>query len=121
MTPPSKTFKLIVLAGCILFCILSRVYGGPTGLMGALAGVFATGFNILALAAIVWLAGKSPDDAKTSPLTGSMAAIAFLIKLPLFVGVGIITNRIGGHAPACFLLGLALVYSALIGWVLAIR
>jgi hypothetical protein len=100
-----------------VFC--DRQYG-ESGLKGVVLGLFATGFNILALAGVVWLLGKAHKSGQPPRLGASFAVLAFLIKLPLFVAFGVLANRMGGAAPTCFLLGLGMVYCALIGWALAI-
>lgn len=44
-----------------------------------------------------------------------LSVLAFLMKLPLFVLLAILTHRLGPVADTGFLIGMGLVYSALIG------
>jgi hypothetical protein len=107
---------VLVLTGLLL--IGCQHFAGEQGLKGAALGVFATGFNTLALWGIVRLFGYAYQKGTPPRLGASFAVIAFLIKLPLFIAFGVLAQRIGGPAPACFLLGLAMVYSCLVGWAL---
>lgn len=40
----------------------------------------------------------------------------FLVKVPVFVALSLLARRVGGAAIPCFVAGIGLVYSALIGW-----
>jgi hypothetical protein len=110
---------VLVLSGALL--VGCQVLAGDKGVKGAALGLGATGFNILALWAIVRLLGYSFQKGSPPRLGASLSVIAFFIKLPLFIAFGVLAQRIGGPAPACFLAGLALVYSCLVGWALAQR
>lgn len=93
--------------------------GGPRGLAGLALGMAATGFSLWALWGVVQLLGRSAE-AGAEPSKGSaLVVLAFLVKLPLFVGLGLLAHRLGGSAGACFLVGLGLVYFALVAWALA--
>ena len=95
------------------------LFGGVSGLQGAALGLCATGFSIGALWWIIRLSTGSEAGPKRTPVGTSLVVLAFFVKLPLFLALGTLAHRIGGHAPGCFLLGLALVYFALVGWALA--
>jgi hypothetical protein len=110
---------VLVLSGLLL--IGCQALAGEQGLKGAALGLGGTGFNILALWGIVRLLGYSFQKGNPPKLGSIISVIAFFIKLPLFIAFGIIAQRIGGAAPTCFLAGLALVYSCLVGWALAQR
>lgn len=111
---------LLAIASTALVILCDLLYG-ETGLRGVLLGLFATAFNTIALAGVVWLLGLAYQSGQPPRFGASFAVIAFLVKLPLFIGFGILANRIGGAAPTCFLFGLAMVYCGLIGWALANR
>jgi hypothetical protein len=110
---------VLVLSGLLL--VACQIFGGEQGLKGAVLGLGGTGFNTLALWGIVRLLGYSFEKGNPPKLGSIISVIAFFIKLPLFIAFGILAQRIGGAAPTCFLAGLALVYSCLVGWALAKR
>ncbi len=95
--------------------------GGSDGLLGMALGLVATSFNNLALWGGVRLVGV------TAPLGGQgrfgafLAITAFLIKLPIFVALGLYAQSVSSVAAACFLGGLAMVYFATVGLALARR
>lgn len=91
---------------------------GPNGLAGMSLGIFATLFNLWALSKIIGLVGNAAPKGQPERLGAIWTVLAFFVKLPLFVALGIVSQRIGGGAPGCFLVGLGLVYSALVGWAL---
>jgi hypothetical protein len=102
--------------GAVLLVTISAVVGGRAGLMGAGLGLVATLLNNWGLWGAVKLMGASAP-AEGAVRAGTVLTVtAFLLKLPVFLLLGMMTLRIGGAAPACFLLGLALVYSATIRW-----
>jgi len=82
-------------------------------------GLFATTFSILALWGVVRLLGDWCRDRPPSTAMQFVLIGAFLFKIPLLWVAWLVAGRIGGMAPSCFLMGLGLVYSALVGWVLA--
>ncbi len=90
--------------------------GGEKGLIGMTLGLFGTGFNLWAMWKVIVLIGKASEVGRPQRVGATLTALAFLVKLPLFVALGIVAQRLGGAAPGCFLGGLGLVYSALIGW-----
>jgi hypothetical protein len=106
-----------VSAAALVVCAFA--FGGPTALQGALLGLAATGFSIGALWWIIRLSSSGQAGPKRTPVGTTLVVLAFFVKLPLFIALGALAHRIGGHAPACFLMGLALVYFALVGWALA--
>lgn len=103
----------------LLALVLSYSIGGPLALAGMALGLFATGFSVIALWMVVRMIGRAAPEG-AAPRLGAMATVlAFLVKLPLFIVLGMLTQRIGGPAAPCFLMGLGLVYLGLIGWALA--
>ena len=70
------------------------------------------------------MAADSDDvliSTKKARISSVLMICAFLAKLPVFMGLAIFTRNLGGQAMGCFLIGVALVYSALIWWALARR
>jgi nitrate/nitrite transporter NarK len=88
-------------------------------LAGLALGMGATGFSLWALWGVVQLLGRSAEVGTPPARGSSLVVLAFLVKLPLFVALGMLAHRLGGAAPACFLAGLGLVYFALVAWALA--
>lgn len=103
----------------LLACVLAFAVAGEIGLAGMALGLVGTGFSIVALWWVVRLTGGMAPMGAAPKLGASLAVLAFFVKLPIFIALGLVAQRLGGPAPACFLLGLGLVYSALVGWGLA--
>jgi len=120
MTPKnSKVFWLSVAGTAVAAIALSVTFGGVRGVEGILLGLSGSAFNLWALWAVIRLCGKLITTQKPERRGTFIVVLAFFVKLPLFILVGTLSYRLGGPAPACFLVGVALVYSALVGWVLA--
>ncbi len=90
------------------------------GAQGYGMGLFGTAFSVIILKLTVGLAASASGSQRAGK--GSVfIVLAFLIKLPLFVGLAFMAHRLGGAAEPWFLGGLGLVYCALIGWAVAKR
>lgn len=109
----------VIAVAAVALVVGAYLLGGMTGLQGALLGLAATGFSIAALWWIIRLSTGGVLGPKRTPVGTTLVVLAFFVKLPLFIALGTLAHRVGGNAPACFLLGLALVYFALVGWALA--
>jgi hypothetical protein len=110
---------LLVCFGVILAGLgFAYVQYGMNGFIGMAYGLSASAFNLIAL----WLAVRhfsSMMADKQSPVwqtTGIVAA--FFAKIPLFYIAGTFAQRHGSAANTCFMLGMLLVYSVLVGRVL---
>ncbi|GMV88742.1 MAG: hypothetical protein AMXMBFR81_16730 [Chthonomonas sp.] len=106
-------------ASAISACAASGYVSGAAGAYGMALGLFATTFSILALWGVVRLLGDWCRDRPPSTAMQFVLILAFLFKFPLLWAAWVVATRIGDMAPSCFLMGLGLVYSALVGWVLA--
>ncbi len=106
-------------ASAVSACVASGWVSGERGAYGMALGLFGATFSILALWGVVRLLGDWCRDRPPSPGMQLVLFVAFLLKIPLLWVAWLVAGRIGGMAPSCFLMGLALVYSALVGWVLA--
>lgn len=108
---------------CIITSLLglaaSYVFWGDKGLFGMVLGLFGTGFSMLALWFILGIAGKSIKETAQTDGAAVFAACAFLMKLPIWAICAMIAQKMGGPTLNCFLGGIALVYSLIIGLVLA--
>lgn len=97
----------------ILFAFLVQ---GALAAQGLALGLGATTFGIVML----WLAVKQTGrlaEREAKPYRGGVViGLGFIIKLPLFVGCGMVAQSLGGPAPTWFLVGLGVVYFALVGW-----
>lgn len=82
-------------------------------------GILGAGFGISALWYMIKQLGKNPPESGRAKFGTFIIVLAFFAKLPFYMLVGILAHQIGGGAPTCFLLGVALVYFCLIGWALA--
>jgi len=116
-----RIFWTFALSAALAALICSFAFGGQSGLEGMALGLAGTGFNLWALKAVIGLASAHSVNDMARRKGTLLIVLAFLMKLPVFIVLGLVAHRIGGPAPACFLLGLALVYLALVGWSLAKR
>ena len=108
-------------AALLLTAVISATVGRIKGLEGFILGTAGSAFNLWALWAIIGVASRSAAAGQPPRRGTFVIVLAFLVKLPVFIALGLLANRIGGAAPTCFLAGIGLVYSALVGWALAQR
>lgn len=100
----------------VLLFLVAFVSGGPLALAGAALGIGATTFSVVLLWLAVRQVGMIAQTSAKPSRGGVIVGLGFLIKLPLFVGAGMVAQGLGGPAPAWFLAGLGVVYFALVGW-----
>jgi len=105
----------------MLALILSWLTAGAAGLSGMALGLFATSFSVIALWGVVRTCSGAASAGFAGRFGVVLTVLAFLVKLPLFVILGMWAQNLGAGAAACFLAGLGLVYLALVGWALASR
>jgi len=99
--------------------ICSGAIFGWKGFVGMGIGLGATWFNSWALWAIVGVLGNAARQSQSTKGGTALIVTAFLLKLPILVGLGLLMRMIGGPALPCFVAGLGMVYFALIGWACA--
>jgi len=103
----------------LIATLICYFVAGPKGATGMALGIFGTSFSMLALLGIIRLAEKvaAHPGADVQPSFGSsLAVLAFLVKLPVVVGLGMYAQSLGTVPMNCFLWGLGLVYFAMVGW-----
>jgi hypothetical protein len=105
----------------LLTLTLCYVFGGNTGLAGAALGICGTSLNNAGLWAVITLLGAAGSESAPSRLGATVLVLLFLIKLPVFLLLAMLSLRIGGAAVPCFLAGLAVVYFSTFWWALARR
>ncbi|AIE88113.1 hypothetical protein [Fimbriimonas ginsengisoli] len=108
--------------------IVSAALGGLTGAAGMVLGIIATSVTILGWWPPIRLLGTVADEIsgadpdlpnrKAATLGTSYVVVIFLVKIPIFLLLGLLARHLGGAAAACFLGGLGLVYFVLIWWLL---
>lgn len=120
-----RFFKSWISAAAVATVVVlgSWAIRGSTGAMGAGIGLAGIGFNFWAL----WMGvrafgntfarhpGAKPKGA------GWILGLAFLLKLPIVVGLGLYTQSLGSGAMDCFLIALAVVYFWAIGWAVTVE
>lgn len=90
--------------------------GGSMGAIGMAAGILGTAFNMFALWLIIRLLGNAMADKPQARFGAFMTVVMFLIKLPVLILLGFAMRNLGPTALNHFLIGLGLVYFALVGW-----
>ncbi len=98
---------------------IAYLISGILGLAGMALGLFGTAFSVVALWGVVRMCGRAAPEGAAPRLGAFVTVLAFLVKLPVFIVLGMLAQRLGGAAVPCFLLGLGLVYFGLVGWALA--
>lgn len=116
-----RRFWQIAICAGVAALMASFAFAGTQGLEGMALGISGATFNLWALRAIIGLATANATSELGRRKGTLYIVLAFFIKLPLFIALGVTANRVGGPAPSCFLLGLGLVYFGLVGWSLARR
>lgn len=111
-----RAAALLALVGLFGAGLLSR-----EGLIGMALGLFAAAFGLFATWQVIQLTSAGFAATARARLGAFVIVLAFLAKLPLYVGAGSIVHSLGGVAPACFLAGVAVVYLAAVKWALARR
>ncbi len=109
-------FLCVIGLTAILIAYLLR---GFDGLFGITLGLVGTLLNLYAMRWATIVLGKSIKEEQMPKGFSVGAVIAFLLKLPLLIGLGFWANSWGPDAMTCFLIGLLLVYFCLVGWALA--
>lgn len=107
-----------VLAG-IAGLVAAWAFAGNIGVQAMLLAYFGAGFSMLAMHLLLKLGGQAFRGENTGPVGSAFIILAFLVKLPVLVGCGILARRMGVAAMACFLVGVVGVYSLVVGWVQA--
>jgi hypothetical protein len=94
---------------------------GLLGAEGMTLGIVGSLINLGALWGIIRLIGTVSTGGPNGKLGAFLTVLAFLMKMPIFIGMAFAARGLGPSATSCFLFGIALVYFAMIGWVLARR
>lgn len=102
--------------GGVAAIITSYLVGGSLAALGMAAGLAGTAFNMVALWLIIRLLGNAMADKPQAKFGAFTTVVMFLIKLPVLVLLGFAMQRLGAVALNHFLIGLGLVYFALVGW-----
>ncbi len=94
---------------------ISYFHGGFRGLGGYSLGLFATGFGIAVWWFVTGIVCHGVERG-AKPMFGTiMIVLAFMCKLPVFLVAANLAIKMGGEARGCFIGGLGLVYSCLVG------
>lgn len=94
----------------------SFAYGQVRGLEGMALGLASATFGVFALKMVIGLLGDAVGRGATSPFGATVSILAFFAKIPLYIVVWGVSQKIGDPAPGCFLTGVILVYSLLVAW-----
>ena len=89
---------------------------GPEAGLAAAAGVLGTAGYLGGTWALIWAMGRSYAGKAMSGGQMLILTFALLLKFPLILLAWKGANGLGSTGPTGFLLGLASVYCALIGW-----
>ena len=82
------------------------------GVVGFTSGVVIAFLSVWSLSLFAQV--LHPDTTNTAT-TNRMVVLSWILKLPVLLGVAYLVNRLGGGAIPCFLAGICLVYSSLVG------
>ncbi|MFQ3586512.1 MAG: hypothetical protein SNJ74_07090 [Fimbriimonadaceae bacterium] len=126
MSSPEPTTRLAFLrrpathvAWSAVAVAVSAAVGGPAGAAGMALGLLATGFGAVVLVQIVRIVAGTQVRSE-SRLTGNILLVGgIVLKFPVIVGAMFLAHLLGPWSMGCFIAGLLLVYSALVGWALA--
>jgi hypothetical protein len=111
------------LAAAVLLLVsaLSVAYAmaGVGGLLAMVLGLAAAGFGVAGLVLATRLVAQAAAGQKPGSAGVLLPGLFFLFKLPVFVGIGMWVQGMGGAALSCFLAGVVLVYFGLVAWAAA--
>ncbi|MBS1713990.1 MAG: hypothetical protein JST30_06600 [Armatimonadetes bacterium] len=116
MKEPSGRVVPVATALCTALIVGAFAIGGPKGGTGALLGVAGTAVSVWGTWTGIRWVGRIMADGSPGWHGAAAPVAALVIKLPVILAAMWTANRIGPPAPAWFLAGLALVYSALVWW-----
>ena len=109
----------IAVAAIAVALVISGLRFGWQGLTGMTLGIAATWLNLWVLSRVTWLLGAYVRGSQSPKGGANFIITAFLLKLPVFIALGLFARMIGGYCLPCFLTGLGMVYFGLIGWACA--
>ena len=103
-------------AAAVVLLIACALLRGPIGAAGFALALVGAGLNLWAWWAIVGLAGMAATEGGTPRLGFSLVVLAFLVKLPVFVGLFFLARNLGNSAVGPFIFGTILVYFSVTTW-----
>lgn len=117
-----RTFTVTMLAATALLVAVSAVAGDWPGALAALLGVVGTAVYLYGTWIVVKATGTPIEEEGPRRAQVSIIVLFLLLKLPLIFAGWALSQSLGPFGPTGFLLGLALVYCAMV-WraVLAVR
>ncbi|MBI5705495.1 MAG: hypothetical protein HZC36_00730 [Armatimonadetes bacterium] len=115
MKRTGKLWVFLAAAG-LAALIASYVYGQSKAVEGMALGLASAAFGVFALKMVIGLLGDAVGRGATSPFGATVSILAFFAKIPLYIVVWRVSQKIGDPAPGCFLTGVILVYSLLVAW-----
>ena len=92
---------------------------GNYAFVGFLLGTAATTVDLVGLWGAIRLFGRPASSTGSARFLSGLIVLVFFMKLPIFFFLANISHHLGRVANTGFLLGLGLVYSLLVGGVLA--
>jgi hypothetical protein len=92
---------------------------GDHAMTGFLLGTAATTVDLVGLWGAIRLFGRPAATDSSAKLLSVLIVLVFFMKLPIFFFLANISHHLGAASDKGFLLGIGLVYSLLVGGVLA--
>ncbi|HSI73510.1 MAG TPA: hypothetical protein VK934_10060 [Fimbriimonas sp.] len=100
-----------------LVCVaLSAAFGGVMGLAGMSIGLAAATVGVFALVGFTKLFAEAAAEGANPKQGAFFTALAFVVKIPLYILAFKAAELLGGAAPTCFIAGVVVVYSCLVTW-----
>jgi hypothetical protein len=94
--------------------VAALTFGGYVGLEGFALGFGGATFGVTGLYLVTQLVARSAQAGHPSKKGILIPVLFFLAKIPVYIGLGILANRLGGAGFNCFLAGIVLVYSVVV-------
>ena len=102
-----------------LSLICSAAIGKMPGMEGMAMGLASATFGAAVLWQMIQLVGSMAAKGSSPGCGAILTILAFFSKIPIYVALFSVSNRIGHAAPSCFLAGVLLVYFCLVAWAAA--
>jgi len=114
MTAKHKELGVIAALAMVGALAASFLLGGVAGFTGMLLGLGGATFGVMGLILVTQLVAHSSSTETTGRKGVLIPVLFFLAKIPVYVGLGFLANRLGGAGFGCFLAGVVLVYSGVV-------
>ena len=111
----SMLARCFIAAGAVAI-VVALITAGLKGALGLSAGIVGALVNLYGWWRIIGLTSSAIETRRGRSLGASFIVLLFFAKLPIFIALAFAISKLGRAPLGCFLIGVGLVYCALVGW-----